>query len=245
MPLSKSLCRWFHLCKTANLINSCLISSSLYLSSPLLSQLNGGIQKQLVVEVLQYDYHSSFFDIFVSVLFKNECLCNSPCLLDMDTFRLCTLSSYDGCLFVYCLFVFSVVSPQLLAVFRFASLIMAYAVCKLRHWWAMAVRWPLSLHHCNDEYKHKQTVAIEGSVTLLGTFLSERKYFVSICTLWLTVFWCFPVFWCFSTLTAWSWLMCCINVAMCRDVFIFHTDYNGHHQWLSDCESHFIKGTRF
>lgn len=29
--------------------------------------------------------------------------------------------------------------PQLLAVFRFASLIMAYAVCKLRHWWAIAV----------------------------------------------------------------------------------------------------------
>jgi len=30
-------------------------------------------------------------------------------------------------------------SPQLLAVFRFAALILAYAVCKVRHWWAIAV----------------------------------------------------------------------------------------------------------
>lgn len=52
---------------------------------------NGGIEKQLDKEVLQYDYHESFFDIF------------------------------------------------LLAVFRFASLILAYAVCKLRHWWAIAI----------------------------------------------------------------------------------------------------------
>ncbi|XP_041847701.1 STARD3 N-terminal-like protein isoform X2 [Melanotaenia boesemani] len=52
---------------------------------------NGGIQKQLNVEVLQYDFHASFFDIF------------------------------------------------LLAVFRFAALILAYAVCKLRHWWAIAI----------------------------------------------------------------------------------------------------------
>lgn len=52
---------------------------------------NGGIQKQLEMEVLHYDYHASFFDIF------------------------------------------------LLAVFRFAVLILAYAVCKLRHWWAIAV----------------------------------------------------------------------------------------------------------
>ncbi|XP_029309922.1 STARD3 N-terminal-like protein [Cottoperca gobio] len=52
---------------------------------------NGGIQQQLVKEVLQYDYHASFFDIF------------------------------------------------LLAVFRFAALILAYAVCKLRHWWAIAI----------------------------------------------------------------------------------------------------------
>ncbi|XP_022069937.1 STARD3 N-terminal-like protein [Acanthochromis polyacanthus] len=52
---------------------------------------NGGIQKQLEVEVLHYDYHASFFDIF------------------------------------------------LLAVFRFAVLILAYAVCKLRHWWAIAI----------------------------------------------------------------------------------------------------------
>ncbi|XP_051553261.1 STARD3 N-terminal-like protein [Myxocyprinus asiaticus] len=52
---------------------------------------NGGIQDQLMKEVLQYDYHKSFFDIF------------------------------------------------LLAVFRFAALILAYAVCKLRHWWAIAI----------------------------------------------------------------------------------------------------------
>lgn len=52
---------------------------------------NGGIQKQLEIEVLQYDYHASFFDIF------------------------------------------------LLAVFRFAMLILAYAVCRLRHWWAIAI----------------------------------------------------------------------------------------------------------
>lgn len=52
---------------------------------------NGGIQSQLEKEVLHYDYHASFFDIF------------------------------------------------LLAVFRFATLIMAYAVCKLRHWWAIAI----------------------------------------------------------------------------------------------------------
>ncbi|KAL0966731.1 hypothetical protein UPYG_G00299410 [Umbra pygmaea] len=52
---------------------------------------NGGIEKQLDKEVLHYDYHASFFDIF------------------------------------------------LLAVLRFAALILAYAVCKLRHWWAIAI----------------------------------------------------------------------------------------------------------
>ncbi|XP_078121186.1 STARD3 N-terminal-like protein [Sander vitreus] len=52
---------------------------------------NGGIQQQLEKEVLHYNYHASFFDIF------------------------------------------------LLAVFRFATLILAYAVCKLRHWWAIAI----------------------------------------------------------------------------------------------------------
>ncbi|KAL0966732.1 hypothetical protein UPYG_G00299420 [Umbra pygmaea] len=56
-------------------------------------QVNGGIEKQLDKEVLDlhYDYHASFFDIF------------------------------------------------LLAVLRFAALILAYAVCKLRHWWAIAI----------------------------------------------------------------------------------------------------------
>ncbi|XP_077087015.1 STARD3 N-terminal-like protein isoform X1 [Siphateles boraxobius] len=52
---------------------------------------NGGIKEQLKKEVLEYDYHKSFFDIF------------------------------------------------LLAVFRFAALILAYAVCKVRHWWAIAI----------------------------------------------------------------------------------------------------------
>ncbi|KAF7706129.1 STARD3 N-terminal-like protein [Silurus meridionalis] len=52
---------------------------------------NGGIQEQLKKEVLEYDYHNSFFDIF------------------------------------------------LLAVFRFAALILAYAVCRLRHWWPIAI----------------------------------------------------------------------------------------------------------
>ncbi|MEQ2238982.1 STARD3 N-terminal-like protein, partial [Ilyodon furcidens] len=52
---------------------------------------NGGVQSQLEEEVLHYNYHASFFDIF------------------------------------------------LLAVFRFAVLILAYAICKLRHWWAVAV----------------------------------------------------------------------------------------------------------
>ncbi|XP_077414683.1 STARD3 N-terminal-like protein isoform X2 [Vanacampus margaritifer] len=51
---------------------------------------NGGLPKQLNQEVLHYNYHGSFFDIF------------------------------------------------LLAVFRFAVLILAYAVCRLRHWWAVA-----------------------------------------------------------------------------------------------------------
>nr|XP_046263956.1 STARD3 N-terminal-like protein isoform X1 [Scatophagus argus] len=57
---------------------------------------NGGIKTQLEKEVLQYDYHASFFDIF------------------------------------------------LLAVFRFATLILAYAVCKLRHWWAIAITTAIS-----------------------------------------------------------------------------------------------------
>lgn len=52
---------------------------------------NGGIEEQLKKEILQYDYHNSFFDIFI------------------------------------------------LAVFRFAALILAYAVCRLRHWWAIAI----------------------------------------------------------------------------------------------------------
>uniref|UniRef100_A0A2K6DS67 MENTAL domain-containing protein n=1 Tax=Macaca nemestrina TaxID=9545 RepID=A0A2K6DS67_MACNE len=50
---------------------------------------NGGIENTLEKEVMQYDYYSSYFDIF------------------------------------------------LLAVFRFKGLILACAVCRLRHWWAI------------------------------------------------------------------------------------------------------------
>ncbi|CAH2283266.1 STARD3 N-terminal [Pelobates cultripes] len=50
-----------------------------------------GILDALQREVLQYDYYTSFFDIF------------------------------------------------LLSVFRFSMLIIAYAMCKLRHWWAVAI----------------------------------------------------------------------------------------------------------
>ncbi|XP_011940050.1 PREDICTED: MLN64 N-terminal domain homolog isoform X5 [Cercocebus atys] len=53
-------------------------------------KVNGGIENTLEKEVMQYDYYSSYFDIF------------------------------------------------LLAVFRFKVLILAYAVCRLRHWWAIA-----------------------------------------------------------------------------------------------------------
>lgn len=52
---------------------------------------NGGIENTLEKEVVQYDFYSSYFDIF------------------------------------------------LLAVFRFKVLILAYAVCRLRHWWAIAL----------------------------------------------------------------------------------------------------------
>nr|KAF6338549.1 STARD3 N-terminal like [Pipistrellus kuhlii] len=54
---------------------------------------NGGIENTLEKEVVQYDFYSSYFDIF------------------------------------------------LLAVFRFKVLILAYAVCRLRHWWAIAEKW--------------------------------------------------------------------------------------------------------
>ncbi|XP_032142656.1 STARD3 N-terminal-like protein isoform X1 [Sapajus apella] len=57
-------------------------------------EVNGGIENTLEKEVVQYDYYSSYFDIF------------------------------------------------LLAVFRFKVLILAYAVCRLRHWWAIACEMP-------------------------------------------------------------------------------------------------------
>nr|XP_046263957.1 STARD3 N-terminal-like protein isoform X2 [Scatophagus argus] len=37
-----------------------------------------------------------------------------------------------------------IIELNLLAVFRFATLILAYAVCKLRHWWAIAITTAIS-----------------------------------------------------------------------------------------------------
>ncbi|XP_076186990.1 STARD3 N-terminal-like protein isoform X1 [Aptenodytes patagonicus] len=65
----------------------------------------GGIETTLEKEVLQYDYSSSYFDIFV--------------LHDIHYCRKQKMLS-------------------LLAVFRFKVLILAYAMCRLRHWWAIA-----------------------------------------------------------------------------------------------------------
>ncbi|XP_076186992.1 STARD3 N-terminal-like protein isoform X3 [Aptenodytes patagonicus] len=66
----------------------------------------GGIETTLEKEVLQYDYSSSYFDIFV--------------LHDIHYCRKQKMLS-------------------LLAVFRFKVLILAYAMCRLRHWWAIAL----------------------------------------------------------------------------------------------------------
>ncbi|XP_072116617.1 STARD3 N-terminal-like protein [Mobula birostris] len=52
---------------------------------------DGGIIRRLKTEVIRYDFHSSYFDIF------------------------------------------------LLAVFRFLMLVFAYALCRLQHWWVIAV----------------------------------------------------------------------------------------------------------
>lgn len=91
-------------------------------------QVNGGIQKELKEEVLHYNYHYSFFDIFVR---RHSSVVG---------FGILTV-------FFNILFAFShsfLLGPshrllQLLAVFRFAMLILAYAACKLRHWWVIAV----------------------------------------------------------------------------------------------------------
>lgn len=48
---------------------SCIIFTfnSLIFSSYSTSQVNGGIENTLEKEVVQYDYYSSYFDIFVSI----------------------------------------------------------------------------------------------------------------------------------------------------------------------------------
>lgn len=94
-------------------------------------QVNGGIQKELEKEVLQYNYHSSFFDIFVS---------QSASKFSEQPLELHSHAPFS--------------SVKLLAVFRFTMLILAYAACKLRHWWVIAVSCcqpvaaSFSLAHC-------------------------------------------------------------------------------------------------
>uniref|UniRef100_A0A3B3HJ82 STARD3 N-terminal like n=1 Tax=Oryzias latipes TaxID=8090 RepID=A0A3B3HJ82_ORYLA len=78
---------------------------------------NGSIETQLEKEVLHYDYHASFFDIFV---------------------RFCSFSN-KYVFHINKLYIFFFLSFQLLAVFRFSALILSYAICKLRHWWAIAI----------------------------------------------------------------------------------------------------------
>lgn len=108
-----------------------------FLSALCVSQVKGGIEKQLNQEVLHYDYRASFFDIFVSCDrtspdhipgTRSSFLFSSP-VLPVTHCSPLNLSSLP-LLPLLC---------QLLAVFRFATLILAYAVCKLRHWWAIAV----------------------------------------------------------------------------------------------------------
>lgn len=106
------------------------------------SQVNGGIKQQLTKEVLHYSYYLSYFDIFVSS--------RTPSLTHM-------ISVLTG---VFCsdLNVSSILRLQLLAVFRFAMLILAYAACKLRHWWVIAVSSSSFLTLC------QQMALLENSV---------------------------------------------------------------------------------
>lgn len=57
--------------------------------------------------------------------------------------------------------------PQLLAVFRFAVLILAYAVCKLRHWWAIAVGFKAVCHNSVSVIVPAEGAA-QQELTLLG-----------------------------------------------------------------------------
>ncbi|KAM9791977.1 STARD3 N-terminal-like protein isoform 1-T2 [Syngnathus typhle] len=87
---------------------------------------NGGLPEQLNREVVHYDYHASFFDIFVR---KHDYL---GCTFWVDLLKNAS-STLSPRLPAWA------PPPQLLAVFRFAVLILAYAVCRLSHWWAVAI----------------------------------------------------------------------------------------------------------
>lgn len=112
------------------------------------SQVNGGIQKQLTKEVLQYNYYFSYFDIFVSS--RTPSLTHMICVLTAVFRSDLNVSS-----------ILPSVLPlrlQLLAVFRFAMLILAYAACKLRHWWVIAVSSSSFLTFC------QQMALLENSI---------------------------------------------------------------------------------
>uniref|UniRef100_A0A8D1RNM0 STARD3 N-terminal like n=1 Tax=Sus scrofa TaxID=9823 RepID=A0A8D1RNM0_PIG len=88
---------------------------------------NGGIENTLEKEVVQYDYYSSYFDIF------------------------------------------------LLAVFRFKVLILAYAVCRLRHWWAIAVPPQYKISNLNGAglCVFQLTTAVTSAFLLAKVILSK------------------------------------------------------------------------
>nr|XP_057927979.1 STARD3 N-terminal-like protein isoform X3 [Doryrhamphus excisus] len=97
---------------------------------------NGGIPKQLDEEVLHYDYHASFFDIFVWLLLLKKHH-HTHAHTHKHTYTHTHWRALTSC--SCCISSPTLASWQLLAVFRFASLILAYAVFRLRHWWAIAV----------------------------------------------------------------------------------------------------------
>lgn len=112
------------------------------------SQVNGGIQKQLAKEVLHYNYYLSYFDIFVSSQTPSFTL-----VIAVLTGLFCSDLNVSSIL--------PSVLPlrlQLLAVFRFAVLILAYAACKLRHWWVIAVSSSSFLAFC------QQMALLENSI---------------------------------------------------------------------------------
>ncbi|XP_064362649.1 STARD3 N-terminal-like protein isoform X3 [Dromaius novaehollandiae] len=85
----------------------------------------GGIETTLEKEVLQYDYSSSYFDIF------------------------------------------------LLAVFRFKVLILAYAMCRLRHWWAIAISFLGELVNKILHHHYTFTTAVTSAFLLAKVIISQ------------------------------------------------------------------------